>query len=141
MNHKEAVGILNAVLNFYPDSYQDGKELSVIIQSNEQYTVGATIALHPRSDEHRVVVLELVFSPMSFFRLTRSTQKAIKKLTKKTSEESSIHVAVGQDQRGSVQCVISKTYWATVDGQQVDSDHAKMAALAMVAFGLIKENQ
>jgi hypothetical protein len=141
MNHEEAVEILKTVLNFYPDSYQNGEELSVIIQSNEQYTVGATVALHPRSDEHRVVVLELAFRPMSFFRLNRSTQKAVKKLTKKTSEESSVHVAVGQDQRGSVQCLISKTYWAPVDGKQVDFDHAKMAALAMVAFGLIKESQ
>ena len=141
MNHKEAVDVLGSVLKFYPDSYQDGEELSVIIQSNEQYTVGATVAIHPRSDQHRVVVLELAFRPMSFFKLNKPTQKAIRKLAKKTSHESSINVEVGQDERGSVQCLIRKIYGSAVDSNQVDLDHAKMAALAMVAFGLIKESQ
>lgn len=141
MDHKEAVAVLNSVLNFYPESYQDGEQLSVIIHASEQYTTGITLAYHPRSDEHRVIILELVFAPMPFFRLNGGTKRAIKKLSKATSEESSIQVEVGQDQRGFLQCVISKTYWAPVDPEQVDRDNAKMAALAMVAFGVIKDSQ
>lgn len=141
MNHKEAVAVLNSVLNFYPESYQNGEQLSIIIQSSEQYTTGITLAYHPSSDEHRVLLLELVFTPMFFFRLNGGTKRAIKKLSKTTSEESSIQVEVGQDQRGYLQCVIRKTYWAPVDPEEVDRDNAKMAALAMVAFGVIKDSQ
>ena len=141
MEHEEAVAVLNSVLDYYPASYQHGEELSVIIQSNEQYTVGATVAIHPRSDQHRVVVLELAFRPMSFFKPSRATMKAIKKLTKKTSQESSITVTVGGDEHGSVQCLLSRMYLSAVDGERIDLDHAKMAALAMVAFGIIKDTQ
>lgn len=141
MDHREAVAVLNSVLNFYPESYQNGEQLSVVIYASEQYTTGITLAYHPRSDEHRVLVLELVFAPMPFFRLNSGTKRAIKKLSKITFEESSIQVEVGQGQRGSLQCVISKTYWAPVEPEQVDRDNAKLAALAMAAYGVIKESQ
>lgn len=141
MNHQEAVAVLNSLLNFYPESYQDGEQLSVIIHASEQYTTGITLAYHPRSDEHRVLVLELVFSPMPFFKLNGATKRAIKRLAKSTSEESSIHVEVGQDQRGFLQCVMSRTYWAPVEPELVDRDNAKMSALAMVAYQAIKNSQ
>lgn len=141
MDHKEAVSALNAVLNFYPDSYQDEGQLTVIIHDGEQYRIGLSLALNPVSDQHRVLVLELLFDPMPFFRLTRATKKAIKKLSKQTWKESSIDVSVGQDANGFVTCLMRRTYPYPVETQQLHLDNAKMSALAMVVFQVISNSQ
>lgn len=141
MDHKEATAVLNAVLNFYPESVQDGTLPSVIIHDGEQYRVAVSLAIHPRSEQHRVAVLELLFDPMPFFRLTRSTEKAIKKLSKVATKDSDIQVTVGEDAQGSVECLISKIYWSSVPAEQIHLDNGKLSALAMVAFQAISDSQ
>jgi hypothetical protein len=141
MNHKEAVAVLNSVLDFYPESIQDGDLPSVIIHDGEQYRIAISLAIHPRSDQHRVAVLELLFDPMPFFRLTRKTKKVIKKLSGVTSKESSIQITVGEDPQGSLECLVSKVYWSPVDAEQIHLDNGKMSALAMVVFQAISDSQ
>lgn len=141
LDHKEAVSVLNAVLNFYPDSYQDEGLPTVIIHDGEQYRIGISIAPNPVSEMHRWLVLELLFDSMPFFRLTRATKKAISKLSKQTWKDSDIDVSVGQDAVGFVTCLIKRTYGYPAETQQIHQDNAKISALAMVVFQVISSSQ
>jgi len=141
LNHNEGLSVLNSILNFYPDSFQVEGRPTIVIHDGEQYRIAISMAIHPMSKEHRVLVMELLFDSMPFFKLTRATKKAIKNLSKVTWKESSIDVSVGQESNGFVTCLIRKTYAHPVEIQQVHLDNANMSALAMVAFQAISNSQ
>ena len=140
MNHEEAIGVLNSVLNHNPASYQDGDEPSVIIDANEEYAVSITAGIHPYSEAHRAVVLELILSQM-FFRLTLKTKLAIRKINKNVAQPRGFVVRVMENHSQHLRCVISRNYYSVVTADQIELDHAAMSALSLVVFQAIKSSQ
>ena len=133
MDHKQGFESLNSVLNKYPDSYQQGEHPTVVIFDSEQYVVALSMALHPFSDDHRVLVLELVFNSLPFFKYDISTKSVVKRLNKKVVSREGFEVKIWQES-GHLGCGIGKSYYSPIDLEMLERDRAIVSALALVVF-------
>lgn len=138
MDRAEGTQSLNAILNKYPDSYQQGLEPTIVITNNDEYGIVVALAMHPYSSEHVVLVLELAFQSLPFFSYNFSTKRAIKAVNKKIASKKGFEVQIGE-RNGKFQCLIHKIYYGPIDLEELERDQAEISVLAMLVFTALKE--
>jgi hypothetical protein len=138
MNHSDGFKSLNAVLNKYPGSYQQGDDPVIVIWDSEQYVIRVSLYGHPYSEAHRLLALELVFSPFPFFALNSARKRALKRLNKNEEASKDFSISASQNQSG-LNCLISKVYTKEIDLDELEQDRLYISMLAMLVFRVLSD--